>query len=173
MNLSNAEKKEFIQIISELLETEQVLEMQNYMQHGNTTTFSHSLVVAYYSYLFALRLPLRCDIRSIVRGAMLHDFYLYDWHIPDNRHRLHGYVHAGFALKNAKKYFSLNPIEEDIIGKHMWPLNITKLPICKEAFLVNAIDKYCSLAETFSLPIMSKEYIRLLYRINNKKETSF
>ncbi len=158
MRLSSTEKRELINILSELLESDKVNEMKEYIQHGNISTYTHSLIVTYYSYLLAIRLPIVFDIRSIVRGAMLHDFYLYDWHIPDPSHRLHGYVHPGFALKNARKYFSLNLVEADIIGKHMWPLTLRKIPIYRESILVSLIDKYCSLAETFHITLQSREF---------------
>ena len=168
MELSTLEKKEFIEILRELLETDQIYKMRNYLQHGNTSTFSHCLVVAYYSYLISRRLPIPYDARSIIRGAMLHDFFLYDWHIPEKWHKLHGFVHADFALNNARNYFQLNPIEEDIIAKHMWPLTLRKVPIYKEAILVNMVDKLCSLSETLYIPITTKE-LKRLHRALDKK----
>lgn len=161
MPLSYAEEREFIKIVKELLEVSQVKEMMNYIQHGKTSTFTHCLIVAYLSYQYSLRLPFHYHTRSLIRGAMLHDFYLYDWHVPDKSHRLHGYYHAGFALKNARRYFHLNKIEEQIIEQHMWPLNITKLPLCKEAALVCAVDKYVSLSETFYISMIPTGYERL------------
>ena len=152
MELSALEKKEFIKILRELLETDQIYEMRNYIQHGNTSTFNHCLVVAYYSYLISRHLPVPYDARSIIRGAMLHDFYLYDWHVPEKWHKLHGFVHADFALNNARNYFQLNSIEEDIIAKHMWPLTLRKVPIYKEAILVNLVDKICSLKRDLICP---------------------
>jgi uncharacterized protein len=172
MRLTASEKKEFIRNLRELLATDQLYEMQKYIQHGNTSTFSHCLVVAYYSYLLSLRLPLQYDTISIIRGAMLHDFYLYDWHIPDKSHRLHGYVHPGFALTNARKYFTLNPIEEDIIKKHMWPMTISKVPLYKESMLVSIVDKICSLAETFYIPMAPKEY-RIILKYLKTKSPAF
>ena len=162
MSLSISEKKIFIQIIQQLLDTKQLYDMSNYIQHGNTTTFTHSLMVAYYSYELALYLPFDYDIASIVRGAMLHDFYLYDWHVPDKSHRFHGLIHADFALRNARRHFKLNQIEEDIILKHMWPLTFRKIPRYKEAFLVNFIDKICSLGETLYIPIITNKYHNLM-----------
>lgn len=164
MKITATEMKEFIDPIQEILTQEQVSDMMNYIQHGNTTTFTHCLVVAYYSYVIALRLPMKLDTNSITRGAMLHDFYLYDWHIPHESHKLHGFVHPKFALHNARKYFKLNSIEEDIIEKHMWPLTLHKPPKSKEAMLVNLVDKVCSLGETLYLPILPKEY-RQLHRL--------
>jgi len=161
MRTSTLEAKEFIRVIRELMVNDRIYEMNQYIQHGNTTTFSHCLIVAYYSYCLAIHLPWDYDRNSIIRGAMLHDFYLYDWHVPHPSHRLHGFVHPGFALRNAKTYYALNLVEEDIIEKHMWPMTVTKLPKYKETILVNFVDKLCSLAETFHLPIQSKEFLRL------------
>lgn len=153
MKRYSSDINEFIDLLQEFLVQEQINEMKNYFQHGNTSTYLHCIQVAYHSYCMAKRLPLRYDTRSVVRGAMLHDFYLYDWHIPDPSHRLHGYVHPGFALKNARKYFKLNQIEENIIRTHMWPLTLTKLPKYKESLLVCLVDKFCSLAETLHIPL--------------------
>jgi uncharacterized protein len=145
--------------------------MNQYIQHGNTTTFTHCLCVSYYSYLAAVRLPFRFDNRSIIRGAMLHDFYLYDWHVPDKSHKLHGYKHPGFALTNARKYYELTPVEADIIEKHMWPLTLRKAPLYKEAMLVCLVDKFCSLTETFFIPAEPKE-LKHLRRLLSMKRLS-
>ncbi|MDD3174498.1 MAG: phosphohydrolase [Herbinix sp.] len=168
MKLSEADKNEFIRHIRELLENEKILEMNQYIQHGNTTTFSHCFVVAYYSYMATLRIPFKFDTRSVIRGAMLHDYYLYDWHIPDKSHKLHGFKHPGFALVNARKDYNLSPIEEDIIEKHMWPLTINKAPIYKEAMLVCLVDKFCSLTETLYIPFLPKDIRQLRRMLNNK-----
>ena len=148
MKLTDNEMRYFYENVIELLKHEKYREMKNYIQHGNTSTYIHCITVAYYSYAVSKKLRLKLDMKSVIRGALLHDFYLYDWHIPDKSHKLHGFVHPSFALKNSGKYFKLNKIEEDIIEKHMWPLTLTRVPRFREAFLVCFIDKYCSLAET-------------------------
>lgn len=155
-NITVEEKREFLNIVKELLQVNQVQEMSRYLQHGNTNTLTHCLVVAYYSYRLALLLPMRFQYKSLIRGAILHDFYLYDWHIPDKSHKLHGFVHPKFALSNSRRYFSLDFIEEDIILKHMWPLTLSAVPSCRESLLVCMVDKICSLAETFYIPIQPK-----------------
>ncbi len=157
MRLSREEKRFFIRYVREMLANERLLEMNQYIQHGNTTTLIHCLMVAYYSYLIALKVPFQYDLKSVIRGAMLHDFYLYDWHIPDIGHRLHGFKHPRFALNNARIHFTLNRVEEDIIEKHMWPLTLRKLPLYKESMLVCLVDKYCSFTETFYIPAIPKE----------------
>lgn len=168
MKISVEEKNLFIQEIRRLHEKELLFEMNQYIQHGNTTTLAHCLSVSYYSYVTALKLPFRFDLTSIIRGAMLHDFYLYDWHIPDESHKLHGFRHPKAALHNARRHYSLNQIEEDIIAKHMWPLTLTKAPLCREALLVCLIDKYCSLTETLYIPAMPKEMKQLLRQLSKK-----
>lgn len=141
-------EEEYYNTIDTLLCEDCVQKMQQYIQHGDTTTYTHCLAVAYYSYRVSRILPMEVDIRSIARGAVMHDMFLYDWHIPDPSHRLHGFYHPGFALENARKYFELNEIETDIIRKHMWPLTVTRIPRYREAGIVCLVDKVCSLSET-------------------------
>ncbi len=138
----------YYKLVENLLEEACVKEMQKYIQHGDTTTYTHCLAVSYYSFRLSRALPLSVDIESVVRGGLLHDLFLYDWHVPDRSHRFHGFYHPGFALRNANKYFKLNTIEQDIIKKHMWPLTITRIPRCRESVIVCLVDKACSLAET-------------------------
>ncbi len=167
MKSTDEEMHDFVTQVRDLLQLEQVHEMKKYIQHGKTTTYTHCMVVAYYSYIISLRLPIKMDNKSVARGALLHDFYLYDWHIPDISHKLHGFVHPGFALTNAIKYFTLNSLEEDIIEKHMWPLTINKVPRSKEALIVCIVDKLCSLAETLYISILPKDYRRIQHYITN------
>ena len=72
----------------------------------------------------------------------------------DKSNRLHGFTHAKRALKNAEKEFSLNPIERDIIIRHMFPLNI-KPPKYRESIIVCIADKISATIETLFL---RKEY---------------
>ena len=123
-----------------------------FMQHGTTSCYTHSVNVACMSLWLAERLRIRVDRRSMVRGALLHDFFLYDWHDKnrENYQKLHGFYHPGIALKNARKEYHLTRREEDIIKKHMWPLTVVP-PLCREAWVVTAADKYCSLLETLKI----------------------
>lgn len=71
-------------------------------QHGAVTTFAHSIRVACLAVWMADRLRLwrRVDLRSLIRAALLHDYFLYDWHDWDNgEHRLHGFTHGRAALR--------------------------------------------------------------------------
>ena len=129
--------------VSDLIENELVLQMKEYIQHGDTTTFQHCVNVSYYNYKLCRFFG--WDAVSCARAGLLHDFFLYDWH--DDYNLLHGITHPKVALKNADKYFELNECEKDIILKHMFPLTITP-PKYKETVIIVLVDKYCGLIET-------------------------
>lgn len=128
---------------------------RNYIQHGTITCYEHSVSVAYVSLWLAQRLGVRVDQRSLIRGALLHDYFLYDWHKAEDAGKWHGFRHAQKALDNAQKEFQLNPVEQDVIRKHMFPLNV-KLPRYRESFLVSCADKICTLCEVATVRSMQQ-----------------
>lgn len=130
-----------------IMNSEEAEQMKEFIQHGNITTYSHVLSVACMSYMINKRLKICSDPRSLVIGAFLHDYYLYDWHVSPKSHKLHGFNHPVLALKNARKSYALNPIEENIIISHMWPLTLTRVPRCSEAVIVCISDKICAIYE--------------------------
>ena len=91
------------------------------------------------------KFDIKVDKRSLVRGALLHDYFLYDWHDDDPSHRLHGFTHAERALKNASNDFALNDIEKDMIYCHMFPLNISRVPRYNESLILCVADKISAL----------------------------
>lgn len=117
------------------------------IQHGTITCYEHSLSVAEKSLLIARHLPIKISEKDLVRGALLHDYFLYDWHENDSSHKLHGFHHAARALANARRDFKLSAIEQDIIRKHMFPLNI-RPPKYPESWIVCLADKLCATGET-------------------------
>ena len=131
-----------------LIDHDEVISMHQYIQHGKISCLSHSLYVAYSS--FRACEILKLDARSAARGAMLHDFFLYDWHVPGYSEGLHGFSHPRVAHQNAKKHFTLNAIEEEIILKHMFPLTLSP-PKKREAIVVTLVDKWCTVRETLHL----------------------
>lgn len=125
--------------------------MKDFTQHGRTDCLFHSISVSCYSLAAAGRVPLGLDKKSLVKGALLHDFFLYDWHTKDRSHRFHGFTHPAAALTNAQKEWRLNEKEADIIRKHMFPL-IPAVPRYRESLLVCLVDKFCSIMEILRLP---------------------
>lgn len=138
---------------SDILNGENFKGTRRHIQHGTMTVYNHCMDVARYSLLLNKKLGLKCNKHDLIRGALLHDYFLYDWHDKaylSQRKRLHGFWHPGIALRNAEKEYKLNDTQREIIKKHMWPLTVIP-PTCKEAWVVTAADKYCSLMETIGL----------------------
>lgn len=142
---------------NDILQSPGFINSGNSVQHGNMSVRQHSIDVAHCSLKISRKLPFHFEEKDLIRGALLHDYFLYDWHEKKVRlkdikgfYKLHGFSHPMIALNNAKKEFVLTKREEDIIKKHMWPLTI-KPPTCREAWVVTLADKYCSLLETFRI----------------------
>ncbi len=143
----------------DILSSDSMQAEKEHIQHGNTSIFEHSYNVACLSLYLAMKFHIDINKKSLVRGALLHDYFLYDWHITGRLHNLHGFTHAKCALKNASRDFELNSLEKNIIVRHMFPLNLIP-PKHKEGVLVCLADKISAIAETFSLriPIYSVNY---------------
>ena len=148
MNLTEQEHARIDSLLRELKAHPGLRKMRDYTQHGRVSTYDHCERVARLSYWLNRRLHLRADEAVLLRGAMLHDFYLYDWHEIDHSHRWHGFIHAETARKNAVKHFQIGHHEQQVIATHMWPLNLTRVPRSREAWIVCLADKWCSLQET-------------------------
>lgn len=140
----------------DILDFPSVRSQTAYIQHGKVSIYAHCIHVAYVSIFLASFLHLRINRRAVIRGALLHDYCLYDWHVKDVSHRWHGFTHAEKALANADRDFNLSSIEKDIIRKHMFPLN-PALPGCRETVLVCIADKICALCEMFSVLLYDTE----------------
>ena len=150
------QRREFYRLLkenaSDILHSENFQKTRHHIQHGTMPVYRHCLDVAKQSIQINKALGLGCSERDLIRGALLHDYFLYDWHDKnrENYQKLHGFYHPGIALKNARKEYHLTRREEDIIKKHMWPLTVVP-PLCREAWVVTAADKYCSLLETLKI----------------------
>ena len=134
----------------DILQSENFKSTRAHIQHGTMTVHNHCVDVARYSLLLNKKLGIGCNKHDLIRGALLHDYFLYDWHDKEylaHRQRLHGFHHPITALRNAGKEYQLNDTQREIIKKHMWPLTVVP-PTCREAWVVTAADKYCSLMET-------------------------
>lgn len=144
-----ADRADVDAIIEPFLKSEIVQSMDRYIQHGTVTTLRHALAVTYLSCAIAAWIHLRVNTRNLAIGALLHDFYLYDWHDKNHPKRtLHGFSHPDVACQNALLYFNVNPQIQQIILCHMWPLTLRRIPPSREAIVVCIADKICSSKET-------------------------
>ncbi len=148
---------EFIDIIYDIANHDEVKKMKNYRQHYDCDCYTHCYNVAYLTYKICKKLKL--DYKSATRAAMLHDFFLYDWRRPNGR-GLHAFHHGKIACENATKYFKLNDKEKDMIKCHMWPVTL-KVPSSWEGIILTLTDKYSS----------TLEIVDYLYRYITKSTT--
>ena len=129
----------------DILRSDGMQSEKQFMQHGTTSTYAHSLAVTLKCLRIAKALHIKTHERELVRGALLHDYCLYDWHEPHEG--LHAFAHPKAALENAQRDFEVGSIEKNMILSHMWPLG--KLPRFRESFILCLADKLCALRETF------------------------
>ena len=117
-----------------------------FIQHGTVSVAEHSIAVARACVRLSRALRIKIDERALVRGALLHDYFLYDWHDQSSSRPHHATRHGSYALENAERDFELGAVERDMIEHHMFPL--APPPRTREGWLLTAADKYVSLAET-------------------------
>ena len=86
---------------------------KGYIQHGAVSCYLHSFFVAYMSVWLAKRFRIRIHLRSLVRGALLHDYFLYDWHEKNAGHRFHSRTRC-----HCPTYVSLESDTATVSGKH-------------------------------------------------------
>lgn len=136
--------KEFNSITQDILALKEFQKLQMEPHHG-INRYDHSIHVASLSYKIAKLFSM--DYKRVTRAALLHDFYTNkDTFKYSKRETLH--THPCIALKNAKIYFSLTPMEENIIVSHMYPLKGVK-PSYKESYLVSIADKIVAAREMY------------------------
>ena len=131
-HLTKEDRQKIHQILKQYQKDSRVQSMHGFVQHGRTSTYEHCMNVVKLSFWINKHLHLSANERALLAGALLHDFYLYDWHEKSTWHRWHG----------------LGAKQENIIRSHMWPLIPWQIPKSREAVIVCLADKCCSLYET-------------------------
>lgn len=154
--LKNNYQEEFLNIINPIITHEEFLKRKEFMHHGKTTVFDHSMKVAYRAYKIAKKLKLNYKDAAI--AGILHDFYYKPWQSLDRNTPLlkkHGFVHGNEASINSLKYFPSLVNDEilDAIKKHMFPLTITP-PKYKLGWVLTLADKIESMEVIFHPSIL-------------------
>lgn len=162
--MTKHDETEFDRLFAEVNKDKKLNQMQAFIQHGQVTTYDHVIDVARMSYRINRKFRIGAREKELVRGALLHDYFLYDWH--HWKWPLHGPYHPKAALANAKRDFDLTACEENIIRSHMWPLTLFHFPKTREALIVCIADKIISTQET----LFARSKKRALRRISKRQQ---
>ena len=131
--------KEFMQYAKPIIVTKEFKQLKKYIHHAKHTCYRHVISVAYIAYKMAYNKK-NINLESLIKVALLHDYYLYDWH-DKNHKRPHGFTHPFTAAKNASRDFKLNQVEIKAIQTHMWPLTLFHIPTSRIGWIVCIADK--------------------------------
>ena len=152
--------EKYLDIVKDILKCEEFVYMGKIKHHDNNR-LEHSLRVSYCAYKVAKKL--RLNYIDVARGGLLHDFFLertVDYNKWTDKIKLYTINHPKQALVNAKQYFDINELQEDIIRTHMFPIDI-KIPKYAESWVVSSVDKLVSTYE------FSKKFSHKLSYITN------
>jgi uncharacterized protein len=139
------DNKLFEKLTKDIQESAVFCENKKFIQHGAISVYEHSLSVARMSFRLGEKLNI-ADKRGLVRAALLHDFFLYDWH--KRIFSWHGWMHPVYAAENARKHFNISPKEYSLIRTHMWPFTLFHPPKYREGWIICLADKIVSIIET-------------------------
>jgi len=137
----------FNEYAEDIIKHELFLSGKHIYSHGAINIYDHSIDVAETAFSMIEENP-SIDKKCVVRAALLHDFFLYEWHVPGLRYILHGHVHAAIAAKNARRVFNISDKECSCIKTHMWPWTLFHPPLCREGWVITLADKIVSIKET-------------------------
>ena len=69
IHLSKENEKVFREILTEVCKNSRFLSSSQFMQHGSTSVFRHSVAVAYVSFYIAEKYRIRVNCHALIRGA--------------------------------------------------------------------------------------------------------
>jgi uncharacterized protein len=136
----------FDEYAKDILTHELFLESKKIYSHGAINIYDHSIAVAELSFAM-IENSRTIDKRCVVRAALLHDFFLYEWHVPGMRYILHGWVHPAIAAEKAREIFAISGKEYSCIKSHMWPWTLFCFPVSREGWIISLADKIIAVKE--------------------------
>ena len=134
--------RSFDSIAEEIINSDKYQSLKEENHHG-LSRYDHSLRVAKNTYRLSKKMKL--DYVSATRGALLHDYFTNEEYRNTKGIKKYS-MHPVIALNNAIREYKLNPIEENVIVSHMYPMGKVK-PNCKESWLVSGVDKGVAIYE--------------------------
>ena len=129
-------------------EDERILAMKRFPHHGSISTYTHSLRVVRKAVGIVNFFHRKVDWDVLLFGALLHDFYLYDFR--EHCSFKNGILHPKKAAENAVTYFGVDRSVEKAIRSHMFPIVFWHVPNSREAWIVSLADKLVSIKEFFT-----------------------
>jgi len=141
--------QEFFEHVGAVIEAGRLQQAAAHVQHGTTSTLLHCIAVAYEADRLARAWGMQGErLREVRQAALLHDYYLYDWHVRATARPNHAFMHPTYALRNARAdYADLSEREADAIRCHMFPL-VPVPPWHRAGWAVTLADKRCAAHET-------------------------
>lgn len=151
-------KKEYYNIISEILKKERFINLKDEAHHG-INRMVHSLNVSKTAYYISKKLGLK-NYKKITKAALLHDYFL-DTEIEG----VSLFTHSKVAAHNAIKDFNITHREYNAIEAHMFPFSI-KHPMYLDSWIVNISDKLVSLYEVARYKVPFKLGTTFIFILN-------
>ena len=153
MKLTEEQKEKLESIYQSFLNNEKILRMKDISMHRGSNCYEHCFKVAKKAIKKSLRRK-DVNLEVVLLGAILHDYYPYDWRKDRSKLKKHGKNHPDIAIENAIKDFDISNDVKKVIKTHMWPINIKEYPNTKEARIVSLADKAVTIGESLT----SKKY---------------
>ena len=153
MKITIEEQNRLESIYQAFLNDEKILRMKDISMHRGSNCYLHSFKVAKKAIKKSLNRK-DVNLEVVLLGAILHDYYLYDWRKDRSKLKKHGKNHPSVAINNAVKDFDISEDVKKVIKSHMWPINIKDYPKSKEAKIVSISDKAVTIGESLT----SKNY---------------
>lgn len=150
MKISDEQKEKLESLYQTFLNDPKILKMKEISMHRGSNCYEHSFKVAKHAIRMALRRRKSLDLEAILIGAILHDYYLYDWRKDRSKLKKHGSKHPYYAAENATRDFGISPKIRKIIETHMWPFNFRNFPNSTEAIIVMVADNHIATREAFT-----------------------
>lgn len=153
MIITSEEQNRLETIYQAFLNDEKILRMKNISMHRGSNCYLHSFKAAKKAIKKSLNRK-DVNLEVVLLGAILHDYYLYDWRKDRSKLKKHGKNHPSVAINNAVKDFDISEEVKKVIKSHMWPINIKDYPKSKESKIVSISDKAVTIGESLT----SKKY---------------
>lgn len=140
----NRSNQDFEMTCSDILTNDKFSALKHELHHG-ISRYDHSMRVAKLTYRFTKFLHMK-NAEATTRAALLHDFYV-DSDFDKGKSSVAKLAsHPQIAAINAKKYYNIGKLEENIIKSHMFPMK-GELPKYKESWVVSTMDKTAAVYE--------------------------